>query len=109
MQVPCDEGGAIHIDPESCAGGREAGREALTRAHVGQPLSGVRLLSRSADVFHSTEGNTERCVMRAPDRLRVVERPWHACTSSTGKREISDSARACRGMGRMVKAGGRRP
>jgi predicted NUDIX family NTP pyrophosphohydrolase len=27
VQVHCDEGVAIHIDPESCAGGREAARE----------------------------------------------------------------------------------
>jgi len=109
VQVPHDEGVAIHIDPESCAGGREAAREALTGAHVGQPLSGVRLPFRSADAIQSAEGNTTRCAMRASRRLRVVVRPWHACTFSTGKQEISVSARASRGPGRMVKAGGRRP
>jgi len=109
VQVPHDEGLAIHIAPESCAGGREAVREALTGAHVGQPLSGVRLPLRSADAIQSAEGNTTRCVKRVPRRLRVVVRPWHACTSSIGKQEISVSARASRGPGRMVKAGGRRP
>lgn len=109
MQVPCNEGVAIHIDPESCAGDREVVREALTGAQVGQPLSGVRLLNRSAHAFQSAEGNTARCVKRASRRLRVVDRPWHACTSSIGKQEISASAQACRGMGRMVKAGGQRP
>src|ERR1700744_2686314 len=44
VQVPYDEGIAIRIDPESCAGGREAACEALTGARVGQPLSGERLL-----------------------------------------------------------------
>ena len=37
VQVPYDEGVANHIGPESCAGGREAAREALTGGHVGQP------------------------------------------------------------------------
>src|ERR1051326_9624800 len=45
--VPHDEGVANHIGPESCAGGREAAREALTGVRVGQPLSGVRLPFRS--------------------------------------------------------------
>src|SRR5262249_14461605 len=37
------EGPASHPDPESCVGGREAGGEALTGAHAGQPSScGIR-------------------------------------------------------------------
>ena len=39
MQVPCDEGVAIHIGPESCAGAREGLGEALTGGRIGQPLS----------------------------------------------------------------------
>ena len=39
MKVRYDEGVAIHIDPESCAGSREAAREVLTGEHAGQPLS----------------------------------------------------------------------
>src|ERR1700719_2424203 len=37
VRVHYDEGVAIHIGPESCAGGREAVREALTRECAGQP------------------------------------------------------------------------
>src|SRR5712691_5496356 len=37
VQVHYDEGVAIHIGPESCAGGREAVREALTGECAGQP------------------------------------------------------------------------
>ena len=33
------KGLASHPDPESCGVGREAGIEALTGAHAGQPLS----------------------------------------------------------------------
>jgi hypothetical protein len=39
VRVHYDEGVAIHIGPESCAGGREAVREALTGECAGQPLS----------------------------------------------------------------------
>lgn len=52
MQVHCDEGVAIHIGPESCAGSREADREVLTGEHAGQPLSRERLDILGADAFH---------------------------------------------------------
>jgi hypothetical protein len=39
VQVPCDEGVAIHIGPESCAVAREGLSEALIRERIGQPLS----------------------------------------------------------------------
>ena len=81
VQVPCDEGVANHIGPESCAGGREAEREALTGVRVGQPLSGVRLPFRSADALQSAEGDMSRRDIASAGRLRVVVRPWHARTS----------------------------
>ena len=37
VRVHYDEGVAIRIGPESCAGGREAVREALTGECAGQP------------------------------------------------------------------------
>ena len=37
VQVHYDKGVAIRIGPESCAGGREAVREALTGECAGQP------------------------------------------------------------------------
>jgi hypothetical protein len=39
VQVPYDEGVAIHIGPESCAVAREGLGEALTGMRIGQPLS----------------------------------------------------------------------
>jgi hypothetical protein len=39
VQVPYDEGVAIHIGPESCAVAREGLGEALTGVRIGQPLS----------------------------------------------------------------------
>jgi hypothetical protein len=46
VQVPCDEGVAIHIGPESCAGAREGFGEALTGERIGQPLSRERVSFR---------------------------------------------------------------
>lgn len=109
VQVPYDEGVANHIGPESCAGGREAEREALTGVRVGQPLSGVRLPIRSANALQSAEGNTTRRVIASTGRLRVVVRPWHARTSLAREPRDLRFAPAGRAVGRTVKAGGRRP
>lgn len=105
VQVPYDEGVANHIDPESCVGGREAVREALTGARVGQPLSGVRLPHRSADALQSAEGNTSRRIIASAGRLRVVVRPWHARTSLVREPRGLRFAHRSRTMGRTVKAG----
>jgi transposase len=107
--VPHDEGVANHIGPESCVGGREAAREALTGVRVGQPLSGVRLHLRSAHALQSAEGNTLRRVTASAGRLRVVCRPWHARTSLDREPRGLRSAPASRAAGRTVKAGSRRP
>ena len=109
VKVPYDEGVANHIGPESCVGRCEAVREALTGVRVGQPLSGERLLIRSADAFQSAEGNTDRRAIVSVGRLRAVWRTWHARTSTVGNREISIPPSAGRAEGRMVKAGGQRP
>jgi len=109
VQVPYDEGVANRIDLESCASGREAMREALTEGHVGQPLSDVTLLTRSADAFQSAEGKTVRRANASVNRLRVVCRPWHACMSSDRELRGLRSARHSRMAGRVVKAGSRRP
>jgi hypothetical protein len=51
VKVHYDEGVAIHIDPESCAGSREAVREVLTGEHAGQPSSRERLDISGADAL----------------------------------------------------------
>ena len=43
------EGLAIHTDPESCAGTREGGGEALTGVRIGGVSSGVSYIVRGAD------------------------------------------------------------
>ena len=53
MKEPHGKGLAIHPGPESCAGHGNMTGEALTRAHVGQPLSSEIILSacRPCDVM----------------------------------------------------------
>ena len=109
VKVPYDEGVANHIGPESCAGGREAVREALTGVRVGQPLSGETLLNRSAHAIQSAEGNMARCAFASAGQLRAVCRPWHARTSSDREPRGLRTARQSRLAGRMVKAVSRRP
>ena len=79
MQVPCDEGVAIHIGPESCAGAREGLGEALTGERIGQPLS-RESLDPGADAVSSAEGNTNRCVIASAWSTRRGRRTWHVQT-----------------------------
>lgn len=103
MKVPYDEGGAIHIDPESCGRRREAVREALTGARIGQPLSGVRLHNPSAHALQSVEGNTARSDKRAAGRLGVVVRPLHVRTSPAREPRGLRASPASRGRGVLGK------
>src|ERR1700693_4379846 len=57
MKEPHIEGVAIHDDPESCAGGRKAEREALTGARTGAVLSRANRLSRAPTPLSEAEGN----------------------------------------------------
>jgi hypothetical protein len=80
VQVPCDEGVAIHIGPESCAGAREGLGEALTGGRIGQPLS------RESFLFWVPT----QCILRKATRpgraiasartTRRGQRPWHVQT-----------------------------
>jgi len=108
VQVPYDEGVAIRIGPESCAGSREAAREALTGVCIGQPLSGERLPNRSVDAFQSAEDNTVRCAMRVPTGSAPSGDPGMYVRLLFGNREVSLSLLASRACGRTAKAGGRR-
>ena len=109
MQVPYSEGVASHAGPESCAGRREAAREALTGECIGQPLSGEIPIIRSADALAPAEGNMVGCasasVRPAPRRLR----PWHVHTSSAWKPGGLHIALGRCASGRTGKVGGRSP
>ena len=78
MKVHCDEGVAIHIGPEPCAGVREDAGEASVGERVGQPLSRERNLDPGADAVCCAEGHT---IGRATASVRPTRRglrTWHA-------------------------------
>ena len=77
MNVPHDGGVAIRIGPEPCVGAREGVDEASVGERIGQPLSRESLINPSADVFESTEGNTDGCVSASARPTRRGPRPWH--------------------------------
>jgi cellulase/cellobiase CelA1 len=104
VKVHHGEGVAIHIDPESCMGGREAAREALTGARAGQPLSGERLHNRSADVIQSAEGNTAGRATASTRSAPRHRRPWHARRSLAREPRGLRTATGCRSRGRTGKA-----
>ena len=58
MQEPHKKGLAIHLDPESCAGGRKVAGEALTGAHAGQPWSSEITSIGVPTLWNDGEGNT---------------------------------------------------
>ena len=98
MQVPYDEGVAIHIGPESCGAYQRVGvptgspivkvrREALTGERAGQPSSRERV-NRGADAVQRSEGNTAKRDMRALRRPRAVVDPGMHGSSLHGNREI---------------------
>src|SRR4051812_18186688 len=60
MQESHREGPASHPDPESCVDGREAGGEALTGAHAGQPSSCEIRSSGVPTPLRDAEGHTGR-------------------------------------------------
>ena len=75
---------AGHPDPESCGGGREAGAEALTGAHAGQPLSceikhfGVPTPLVDAEGNAGQGGRGEFCPAPAQSKtLRMREHSLH--------------------------------
>ena len=93
MKVPCDEGVAIHIGPESCAAVREERREALTGVRAGWPLSRERATVPGADVVTVTEGHTSGGVSASLRRPGVVRDPSMHGRSLSGNREISRPTR----------------
>lgn len=78
MQVLCDEGVAIHIGPEPCAGVREDVGEASAGGRAGQPLSRDRKLVPGADAVCVAEGNMSERANASAWTARRGRRPWHA-------------------------------
>ena len=89
MQVSYDEGVAIHIGPESCAGARESVGEALTGERIGQPLSRESFLFWAPTPCIWRKATHPGAILRAPGRPGVVRDPGMCRRSLRGNREIS--------------------
>jgi len=103
VQVPYDEGVAFHIGPESCAGGREAVREALTGECAGQPLSREKVDIPGADAVRYAEGHTKGRAIASSPTTRRGRRPWHVQTLFV--REPGGLVVDQGGMPRLVRIG----
>ena len=104
MQVPCDEGVAIHIGPESCALVREGQGEALTGESTGQPLSRERVLSRVPTPCTRRKAIRQGALTRALRRPGVVRDPGMCRRPLNGNREISRLAGGIAAAVRIGKA-----
>ena len=103
MQVHYDEGVAIHIGPEPCAGVREGVGEASAGERIGQPLSRERNLSRVPTPFACAEGNTDGRASASARTARRGRRPWHVRTLLA--REPGDLASDQRRHAALVRIG----
>jgi hypothetical protein len=90
VQVPRDEGVAIRIGPEPCAGAREGVGEASVGECIGQPLSRERV-SWVPTRWISWKAIRTGVPTRAPGRPGVVREPGMCRRSLRGSREISRS------------------
>src|ERR1700730_15048495 len=80
VRVHYDEGVAIHIGPESCAGGREAASEALTGECAGATMSHEKVDIPGAEPFRYGEGHTKGRAIASSPTTRRGRRPWHVQT-----------------------------
>jgi hypothetical protein len=80
VQVRHDEGVAIHIGPEPCAGIREDVGEASVGERTGQPLSHESIFILGADAVDIAEGHTSGRVIASAWMTRRGRRPWHVRT-----------------------------
>ena len=79
MREPYIEGVAIHDGPESCAGVREGGGEALTGVRAGRAIEPRNQAFGVPTPSHEAEGNIAGGVMREPlGGPRAVGEPVHA-------------------------------
>jgi hypothetical protein len=109
VQVPCDEGVAIHIGPESRAVVREGLSEALTGERIGQPLSRENFLFWVPTPCGSWKARRLGASSRAFGRPGVVRDPGMCRHSLRGNREISRSTVWQQPLVRIGKARSRSP
>ena len=80
MKVRCNEGVAIRIGPEPCAGTREGVGEASAGDGIGQPWNHEIGIFSGADALLLAEGNTDGRVLASAYAARRGRRPWHVST-----------------------------
>ena len=80
MRVRRDEGLAIHIGPEPCAGIREGAGEASAGGRIGQPLSHENAYLWDADAISNAEGNMGGYDNASTHLILRGLRPWHVRT-----------------------------
>ena len=103
MEVHYDEGIAIHIGPEPCAGIREDAGEASAGERIGQPLSRERMFSREPTLSTERKATRRGAISRAPSRFGVVADPGMCGSFLCGNREISWLARCS--LSSLVRGG----
>ena len=103
VKVHCDEGVAIHVAPDPCAGAREDVGEASVGERIGQSSSRETVMNPSADVVYLTEGKIGRRDTASARRARRGLRPWHVRTLLV--REPGDLWIGHRPSGPMVRGG----
>src|SRR6202040_724833 len=103
VRVHYDEGVANHIGPESCAGGREAVREALTGECAGQPLGHGKAEISGANAVRYAQGHTPWRAIASSRTTRRGRRPWHVQTLFV--REPGGLVVDQGGMPRLVRIG----
>lgn len=105
MEVHCDEGVAIHIGPEPCAGVREDAGEASAGERIGQPSSreecfpegrrcqlsgsqheGVRYVSAQTSRRGRRPWHVQKLLVRELGSLLVGQMPIEAAWSAAGRR-----------------------
>jgi hypothetical protein len=105
VQVHYDEGVAIHIGPEPCAGIREDVGEASAGERVGQPLSREINLVPGADAVCWAEGHAGGRAIASVHPTRRGLRPWHAWTLFARKPgDLPFTLRVATPRGRVGKA-----
>jgi hypothetical protein len=108
VKVRHSEGVAIHTDPESCAGCREAASEALIGARTGEVLSGESNAVRGADAVVACRRQQARVRYREDISHPASSLdPQHVRTSPAREPGDLRPALGRRFQGRIGKAGGR--
>jgi hypothetical protein len=108
VKVRRNEGVAIRIGSEPCAGAREGTGEASVVECTGQPLSRERHMIPGADAVEWAEGNTYGRDSASVRMARRGRRPWHVQTLLvSGNRESSRST--ARSMAAGPRRGGEEP